>query len=139
MAEIGKENFVRPYIGRLDLSEIPVCTALDTPEMRKWYKLTDPTTHPEAPLLVWVDSDDITCCGMILVYLKYGNPPPDINCVDFYTSVEAISEVDTLPAEIAESALNTLRRYQVVTAIEEAFTFFLVIVAGLALLYLVRG
>jgi len=139
MVEIGKENFVRPYMGRLDLSEIPECTALDTPEMMKWYKLIDPATHPEVPLLVWIDFGDPTCCGMILVYLKYGNPPPDISCVGFFTSVEAISEVDTLPAEILEPALNALRRYQVVAPIEEAFMFFLVIVAGLALAYLVSA
>ncbi len=119
MTETGKSAFVTPSIGKIELSGIPEFTAPDTPEMKKWYKFTDPTTNPEAPLILWLDFDDPMCCGMIMVYLKYGNPPPDISCIGFYTSVEAISEVDTLPAEVVEPALVALNAFLVPSWWEE--------------------
>jgi len=139
MVEIGKENFVRPYMGRLDLSKIPELSASEIPDVRKWYKIIDPSIHPDVPSLVWLYEDSLTglYSTSIWVFLNSGNPPPDVTYVLFLA--DGGGDLDTLPSEVVEPALNALRRYQVVTPIEEAFTFFLVIVAGLALAYLVSG
>lgn len=139
MVEIGKENFVRPHIGRLELSKIPEFCPSEIPEVHKWYKITDPAAHPEAPLLSWCDDTPTEhySGAIIMVSIKDGNPPPDVSCIAFLAGGER--DLDTLPSEIVEPALNALRRYQVAAPIEEAFTFFLVIVAGLALAYLVSG